>query len=103
MTHSNHQPSPVQAPIILHLLHLLQAPGPFPCLGNHPKLLAESRCPSTVQKDLEGCEAGRRGSGKIERLLELLEEILDAGAVESAVGWWCFLPRNGCDFLVISW
>lgn len=91
MNYSN-QPSPDQAPD--HMTTNQPSPAPGTCarptrlsLGNHPKLLADSRCPGSVQKDIDGCEAGRRGSGKIERLLELLEEILDAGAaVEYSCG-----------------
>lgn len=58
--------------VLIMLLALLE-------LCNHPKLVAIPRRPESMLTAIENSEAGAKGSGKIERLMELLEEIVEGG------------------------
>lgn len=58
---------------VLKMLHALRE------LCNHPQLVAPARRPESMVKAIEACDGGAKGSGKIERLMEVLEEILEGG------------------------
>jgi len=59
----------------------------FSVPGNHPKLVAIPRRPESMLTAIENSEAGAKGSGKIERLMELLEEIVEGGEALDDRGW----------------